>query len=319
MNIPARVHFCWIGDNLPWAYAFAILSAARRGGMDEVILHHTDKLTAGPVLEALRREPGVRLSHIDPLALLTEAGRRLDVGDGLVALYRAEDRPAKRVDILRAALLYLEGGVYLDLDTVTVASLRSLLECRQFIGTEEIVWPALIYRSRSPLMWTRVLALDGMRKILRWLPDGWRWFRFVARFYFRGVNNAVMGAEAGTALMADYLKAMLRVPPERRKAPYALGPDLLGEVVRHHAGEEVVLLPPPVAYPLPPEISEHWFRIRPHAPLETALLPETRVVHWYASIRSKSRIAEIDWALVQRDCHRQLYSKLVITAMADPP
>ena len=42
MAIPARVHFCWIGASLPWAYAFAILSAAGRSGLAEIILHHTD-------------------------------------------------------------------------------------------------------------------------------------------------------------------------------------------------------------------------------------------------------------------------------------
>src|SRR5579862_5743870 len=52
MTIPARVHFCWIGPALPWAYVFAILSAAARGEMDEVILHHTDELAGGPGLAA---------------------------------------------------------------------------------------------------------------------------------------------------------------------------------------------------------------------------------------------------------------------------
>src|SRR5260221_5005876 len=44
MPIPARVHFCWIGPQLSWAYAFAVLSAAAQAGMDEAVLHHTDEL-----------------------------------------------------------------------------------------------------------------------------------------------------------------------------------------------------------------------------------------------------------------------------------
>ena len=44
MSIPARVHFCWIGARLPWAYVFAILSAAERSGLPEVLLNHKDAL-----------------------------------------------------------------------------------------------------------------------------------------------------------------------------------------------------------------------------------------------------------------------------------
>ena len=44
MTIPARAHFCWIGTRLPWAYAFAVLSAAERSELPEIVLHHTDVL-----------------------------------------------------------------------------------------------------------------------------------------------------------------------------------------------------------------------------------------------------------------------------------
>ena len=44
MTIPARAHFCWIGTRLPWAYAFAVLSAAERSELSEIVLHHTDAL-----------------------------------------------------------------------------------------------------------------------------------------------------------------------------------------------------------------------------------------------------------------------------------
>ena len=39
-------------------------------------------------------------------------------------------------------------------------------------------------------------------------------FRQVERFYYRGVNNAVMGAEPGSPLFERYLRAMLTVTPE---------------------------------------------------------------------------------------------------------
>src|SRR5258708_307099 len=234
MVIPARVHFCWIGTSLPWAYVFAILSAAERSELPEIFLHHTDILEEGAELRALRNASRVRLSRIDPLACLAETGRRLGVGGELVVLYQGLDSAVTRTDVLRAAILYLQGGVYLDLDTVTTASLLPLLDTPQFVGTEFIVWPHVVRASRSPTVWARHLTLDLLRKILRRMPHGWRTFKRVEKFYFRGVNNAVMGAEANSSLLSEYLQQMLAVPPERRPQAYSLIPDLLHEVFHPH-------------------------------------------------------------------------------------
>src|SRR5271168_2073221 len=120
LTIPKIVHFCWIGSRLPWAYAFAVLSAAARGGMDEVILHHTDELEDGPVLRALCQTPGIRLSRTDPRACLAPVQAGLGLAEGLTGLYGRLSSPVMRADVLRAAILYSQGGVYLDLDTLTV-------------------------------------------------------------------------------------------------------------------------------------------------------------------------------------------------------
>jgi hypothetical protein len=124
MPIPARVHFCWIGPQLSWAYAFALLSAAAQAGMDEVVLHHTDELEEGAVLTALRGTDGLRLERIDARACLAEAGARLGLSDALAALYSNLTSPVQRADVLRAAILYLQGGIYLDLDTSGRAAIR---------------------------------------------------------------------------------------------------------------------------------------------------------------------------------------------------
>jgi hypothetical protein len=311
MAIPARAHFCWIGTTLPWVYVFAILSAAERSGLAEIILHHTDALAEGAELRALKDAPGVQLSRTDPLACLDEAGRRLGVGGALAGLYGRLAAPVVRADVLRAAILYLYGGVYLDLDTVTTASLLPLLQTRQFVGSEFIVWPLSVRASRSPLVWARHLGLDLARKTMRRLPGGWKAFRRVEQFYFRGVNNAVMGMEADAPLISDYLRAMLAVAPERQGQAYALGPDLLQEVVDRYQGDDLAVQPPEVFYPLPPEISEHWFRIGQGSDLNAVLSGGTRVVHWYASVRSKARVAAIDPLYVREHRDRQLYSALV--------
>jgi hypothetical protein len=73
---------------------------------------------------------------------------------------------------------------------------------------------------------------------------------------------------------------------------------------------ELVIHEPAVFYPLAPEISTHWFRTGPAA-LELALRPQTRIVHWYASVRSKPYVALIDPNYVKAHRHTQLYSALV--------
>jgi hypothetical protein len=319
MTIPARVHFCWIGSSLPWAYVFAVLSAAERSELPEIILHHTDILEDGAELRALKSAARVRLSRLDPLECLAETGRRLGVGGDLVVLYQGLDTPVMRTDVLRAAILYLQGGVYLDLDTVTIASLLPLLDTPQFVGTEFIVWPYVVRTSRSPIVWARHLALDLLRKILRRMPHGWKTFKHVERFYFRGVNNAVMGAEANSSLLSAYLQAMLALPPERRTQAYALGPDLLQDVVDHYQQDDLTVEEPEVFYPLAPRISEQWFRIYPGARLNGVLSAKTRVVHWYASVRTKSRVALIDPKYVREHRERQLYSALVWSCIRNLP
>ena len=271
MTIPARAHFCWIGTSLPWAYVFAVLSAAERSELPEIVLHHTDALEEGAALDTLRSTPRVRLSRIDPLACLMQATQRLGAGDGLTVSYSRLTNPAARIDMLRAAILYLQGGIYLDMDTVTTSSLLPLLNTRQFVGCEFIIWPHFARTSRSPALLARSLTLDVTRKMMRRMPGGWRIFRRIENFCYRGINNAVMGAEADSPLFENYLHAMLAVPPQHQLQPYALGPDLLQEVVGRYARDDLTIHEPHVFYPLPPEISEHWFHISRHVRLEAVL------------------------------------------------
>ncbi len=319
MTIPPKVHFCLIGPRLPWAYVFAVLSAAERSAMTTITLHHTDPLQDGSELRALRAAPGVILSAIAPVDFLTRVGEELALGTRLAELYVRLESPVMRTDILRAAILFQEGGVYLDLDTVTVASLLPLLDGAQFVGSEFIVWPRAVRDSRSPLIWAYHLTLDLLRKALRVAPLGWRMFRWIERCYFRGLNNAIMGSAANARLFADYLRAMPVVPAQHLGRPTALGPDLLAQVVARGGQGGLIIHAPRVFSPLPPEISEHWFRIGRGPRLDKVLSAETRVVHWYASVRTRSRVARIDPAYVRRHRTRQLYSMLVASCMSSLP
>ena len=311
MSIPARAHFIWIGSHLPWAYVFAILSAAECGGLDEVVLHHTDTLGDGPELVALRRCGGVELRRIDPLEILRRVGTARGDGVRLATLYQRIESPVMKSDLLRTAILHAHGGIYLDLDTVITRSLRPLLADRQFVGCEQIVWPEFVRASHSPPLWGRSLLLDVLRKPLRRVAPGWKLFRSIERFYYRGINGAVMGAEPRSDLITAYLRRLASFEGDERIGAYAVGPDMLQTLVAGYAGGDLRVHPPDVFYPLPPEISEHWFHRRRKVDLNAVLSPATRVVHWYASVRTRALVELIDPAYIRAKQQHQFYSALV--------
>jgi hypothetical protein len=319
MTIPAKIHFCWIGDRLPWAYVFAILSAADQSELPEIILHHTDFLEDDAALQALKHKPSVYLSHLEPLSYLNHVGEVIGFGTNLSDLYRKLESPVMRSDVLRAAILYVEGGVYLDLDTVTVTSLLPLLNETAFVGSEFIVWPQHSGHSSSPFLLARQLILNGLRKMCRKLPRGWVLFKKIERFYFQSVNNAIMGSEPKSKFISDYIESMLRLRHERQLARYALGPHLLQEVAARHMGSDLTIYEPAVFYPLAPEISEHWFRISSVVKLGKVLSPQTRVVHWYASVRTNRRVAQITPDYIEKNRKRQMYSALAHAASRNLP
>jgi len=319
MSAPRLAHFCWIGPKLPWAYAIALLSAAARGEADEVILHHTDELENGPALEALRAVSTIRLAWINPKILLDSVGAELGLDGGLWAIYNRISSPAILSDILRAAILYRDGGIYLDVDTVTVGSFSPLFELPQFIGVERIVWPYWVKSSRSPLVWGRTLTLDLLRKAMRLLPEGWRFYLHIEGWYFRGINGAIMGGAPKAPLFEVYLRQMVAMPADKQIKPNALGPDLLQELIGKGAIRDLVIFDPQYFYPIAPEISEHWFRPCRNAPqaLTEVLTPQTIVVHWYGSVRTKSYVAKIDPEYIQEHRQSQLYSALVAEVLPE--
>ena len=308
---PSRLHFCWIGPDFGWSQAFAVLSAAGRSGLDEIILHHTHALDAVDTVAALEGAPDVRLSRIDPASYLADAGRMLGIGGQLAALYGAVEAAAVKADILRAAILWREGGLYLDMDTVTVAPLTPLLGMGAFLASESIVWPAHIRTSASPLVRARSIALDLLRKLLRRLPNGWSSFRRVESLYHRSVTNSAMGSPAGDLFFADYLHAMVRLSPEKRQLRCALGPHLLQLLAQDPVEAGVAILEPHVFHPFPPEISSHWFRSRRRVELGEILPASTLAVHWYASVRTRVAISEVTPESVALNRDRQFYSALV--------
>lgn len=308
--IPKFAHFIWLGQDLLWVHRLALVSAAKRGGFERVYFHHDGALDAR-VLDELAATPGVEVARIDGAGLAEAAG-----GSALVECYRALTTPAARVNVLRMALLADRGGVYLDTDTVTLKSFASLCAAGgAFCGEERLVFPA-VSSSALARLHPAALARMALRDAFRRLPNGYAGFRHVERFYPTAVNNAVLGAEPEHPLVRELLARAVRLPRERRTVRYALGTHLLQAVVADFRGPTLAVLPPPVFYPLGPEISEHWFRERPRVDLDRVLTAETLLVHWYASVRTRPYVRHIDAAFVRAHAGTQLFSALAARVLA---
>lgn len=304
--IPARGHFIWFGSSFPWVNELAIRSCLERSELEQVILHHDQSLDPAR-LESLRKLPGFEARLIDGPALFRRA--RPERAAELSELFEALERPNARANLSRAAILADEGGIYLDMDTVTLSSLRPLLADGAFCGEEHVAWPGRVKQSRRLDWWAAALLRDGVRFGLAHLPSGWKPFRAVAGGYPTAANNAVLGASPGHPFMVRLLDAMLELPKARRTVAYALGTHLLqAELAKNPGG--VRIHPPEAFYPLGPEISRQWFRVGPAPDLEGVLGTGCRLVHWYASVHTRKIVPRIDPAYVRAHADEQLFSAL---------
>lgn len=306
--IPPTAHFLWEGTDFPFIYGLALRSAARWGGLRRVLLHHLGPIRETTGARFALATGGVDLVPLDPFHLLEEAVQ--DAGPW-VDLYRRLPSPAARTNMLRAALLLRDGGVYLDTDVIVVTSLAPLLGAGVFCGAERVVYPASVVRSRSPFARLGALARSTLRDGLRRLPRGYLVFERVAWLYPTAVNNAVLGADAAHGFMQGLLDAMIRLEPDRQLRRFALGTHLLQEQVAKYGRDDLIVHPPEVFFPLAPELSTHWFRTQRHVRLSDVLRPSTRAVHWYASVRTKRVVAEMSPDYIRRNERHQLFCQLV--------
>lgn len=317
--IPAYVHFCWIGSKLPWAYVYAALSAADTGGMERIYFHCTDELEDGPQKRALTSNPKIILSRLNPEYELTIIENLLGISSGrILDIYNTTTTPVQRANILRIAILYRYGGIYLDTDTITTASLRPLLaDGTPFIGAERIVWPPGVKESKSIRVIARHRTLSLIRKIFRHIPKGWKGFRPLEVFFPLGLNNAVIGAPPNDQWLGDCLQEMVNLPDEKKFKRFALGTHLMHRVALD--AKNLKIYNPSVFYPVPPEISEHIFEKTKIVNPYDIIYPETCIVHWYASVRTKERVNLISPSYIHDHKEQDYFSALVAASIQNLP
>ncbi|MGB0648364.1 MAG: glycosyltransferase, partial [Bradymonadia bacterium] len=288
--IPAVAHFVWFGSSLPYAYILGVRSAAIRGGFSEVLIHHADELERSPALDEALALPNVALSR---LTLETLEKAPIDRSGALVDLFRKLEQPAAKANMMRAAILANQGGVYLDTDTITLKDFDLLRqEHSAFCGAEHIALPSTVKDSRNPLVWAKAGAMLLYRDLCRRKERGWDTFRRVEHLYPAVANNAILASTPQHPFMLRLLNGMLDLSSRQQLVRFALGTKLLQQMVAK-APDECSVLPPELFFPIGPEVSQHWFRTNTAADLDEMLRPHTRLIHWYASVRTKSVIPQL--------------------------
>ena len=309
--IPNVAHLVWMGRKLPFYAGLAIRTAALRGGFDKILLHHTDPLEEEPWWKDVFDLPGVRRCPLNPTGLLSQVANGRP---GLVDGYFALKLPANRSDLLRAALLFLHGGVYLDTDVIVLHAFQKLLGEGMFLGANRSVYD---YRSSDAGWLSRFGARvrSALREGLSRLPDGHRHFRRIQRLYPEHPTTGIWGSAPCHPLLGhviDRTAKLLRDRDPDQQDYNAVGPFLVQRVLSEHGWEGVLRLSADYFYPLPPVIARRWFTPTRRPRLDRILSPRTLAVHWYASGDVAKSVDGLSFQSIRNQASRQLFSAMVL-------
>jgi Glycosyltransferase sugar-binding region containing DXD motif len=294
-SVPGHIWFIWFGRTFPLFAELAVRSALVHNPRAQVSVWHSSELEE-EFRARLRNLPRVTPREIAIDALVDRAaevaherfGGALDVPK-LRRIWKLLSAPAARANVVRLLVLFSEGGVYLDTDTLTLKPFGALLELRGFCGLEHILWPKQKLKLASPYFWLGGPSLMLARAAFGKLAYGYRAQRRVLPYYAQAANNAVLGFAPGHPLIFRALQRMTELDEREWPKRFRLGTHLLQETLAETAGDpavQVERLPPEYFYPLGPVISQHYFReyADPAAVCAEIVSARTHVIHWYASV-----------------------------------
>ena len=278
-----QYHLVWAGGPFPPVYRLAVLSALAADPTCTVRVHVLDTVSRDGPLAALGDLPRTTLEHVDPATVFGELPEHLG---GCRAVYDAlpPGSAAARSNLLRYALLYVHGGVYIDFDVIVLRPLHDISGASAFVGAER-VWvgdqPRVAGRRRALLhprhaVWA--ISWAARRLDAKWFGGRLRASNRLERidrcWSALQANNAIIGAEASSSFVDVLLRRAIHASPVVR---YALGPTLVHEAALA-APDLVEVLAPAVLYQVPPGESFRFFEDR-----TLHLSPDAAAVHYVGS------------------------------------
>jgi hypothetical protein len=291
--IPNQYFYIWTGSSFPYLNLLAVKSLLLADSSATAVVYIVGPEPQNDNFENLRGLERVSIVGIEPDAVFSQLPT--DVKSIGTIFYKIPESSASaRSNILRYALLYLNGGVYLDFDTVVTRSLSDLAGHQCFIG-EENVWVG--DEDRVAGKWWVCLYPRNLFWLASWLlrrADS-AWFsgklkiaraleKTDAIWSKKQPNNAVMGAVAESPFIRELLLACLDTDFTVR---YATGPTLVSQIAANFP-HLVSVLPVNFFYSVSPGESFRFFADR-----TLTLPPEAYLIH-YAASNHKKLIPTID-------------------------
>ena len=291
--IPNQYFYIWTGSSFPYLNLLAVKSLLLADDSATAVVYIVGPEPQNDNFENLRGLERVSIVGIEPDDVFSQLPT--DVKSvGTIFNKMPESSASARSNILRYALLYLNGGVYLDFDTVVTRSLSDLAGHQCFIG-EENVWVG--DEDRVAGKWWVCLYPKNLFWLTSWLlrrADS-AWFsgklhlaraleKTDAIWSKKQPNNAVMGAVAQSPFIRELLLECLDTDFTVR---YATGPTLVSHVAANFP-HLVSTLPVNYFYSVAPGESFRFFADR------TLTLPSEAYLIHYAASNHKKLIPSID-------------------------
>ncbi|NQW62835.1 MAG: hypothetical protein HQ461_08390 [Deltaproteobacteria bacterium] len=277
-RIPNRFVLLWTGSEFPLHCRLAVESLLQVDPDCAVEVHlFGEEPLEAPHFKPLLGRDRVTLHRISLDTVFQATG---DLAAPLRALYSRIPASARSAqsNLLRYAILYDRGGIYVDFDILALHDFRHLLHHAAFVG-EEQVWKvnkARVEGRREPWMVAPTLSYLAAYALSRgWslaggrsLAGSWLVRKLDAAWSRPNLNNAVIGAEPRSAFVRRLLVAALDASPTRR---FALGPTLISDAWQADSSE-VERLPSSAFYFEPPTYSFRFFEGAAVTPPAAALL-----------------------------------------------
>ncbi|NBU38649.1 MAG: hypothetical protein EBS32_10540, partial [Actinobacteria bacterium] len=249
--------FLWSGDEFSHLFRMAVRSVRMHNPSADIRVYVTGRWPDSPNFEGMTSDGCASVIRIDADDVIDLLPAHLR---GVADLYRKLPTHAHsaRSNILRYALLYLHGGVYLDTDVLMLGAFPERGEADALIGTER-VWKgdgdrvagdASVWLRPSTWGWAVSWALTradslffagalGLAHRLARISDAWMTSQ---------ANNAVISARRESRFMERLLLSAAHADPSVR---YSTGPTLIHDVLsgtaaagdeRHGTGETGALV-----------------------------------------------------------------------------
>ncbi len=131
----------WTGQDFKYAHYLCVISILRTNKVQRCEVFYEDGPAGNKAWEGLKHLEGIKLIKLDYAGLFDKAGLDKEVFNGF---FVEKLTPNQRSDLFRYLILWGQGGIYVDFDTLIIRDLEPLLDTEFFLGYQH-------YCGRYPL------------------------------------------------------------------------------------------------------------------------------------------------------------------------